>query len=358
MKVSSLKAGDIAEGDLKRDVYSGDKKIFPAGSHVRLTVDHLERRHRTGREDWPWVAKLFLPRHETFPLFREADISSPETPASRLQVSLITSVPMRDVQNNSKKKRGKEKDGATVSPAPQQRASRSATPVLALEAHDQADVPFSDTPALAVAFQKSVTLPAGTNFRVLLLNHVSASKSHPGDAVEARLLEPVDLESQFHVPAGSIFTGTVLKATPPKMLSRAGSLSLTFTGLTLPGGNRIPVSASLTALELNRSSHIKMDAEGKLHGDRPGVRWMLINGGVTAGIAKEVDDGTQLILEAILSGATDASTAGTARIAGTVVSGIFMLTRHGRDVVIPAYSEMSLTLSRPLTLSGTPTSPN
>jgi hypothetical protein len=65
-----------------------------------------------------------------------------------------------------------------------------------------------------------------------------------------------------------------------------------------------------------------MGAEGRLHGDRPGFAWMLINGGVTAGIAKEVDDGTQLVMEAILSGATDASTAGTARIAGTVVSGI------------------------------------
>jgi hypothetical protein len=135
------------------------------------------------------------------------------------------------------------------------------------------------------------------------------------------------------------------------MLSRAGSLSLTFTSLTLLDGSRLSVSASVTAVEVNRGSRTKIDAEGRLHGDRPGVAWMLINGGVTAGIAKEVDDGTQLVMEAILSGATDASTAGTARIAGTIVSGIFMLTRHGRDVILPNLTEMNITLNRPLTLS-------
>jgi len=95
-----------------------------------------------------------------------------------------------------------------------------------------------------------------------------------------------------------------------------------------------------------------MDAEGGLHGDRPGAAWMLINGGFTAGIAKEVDDGTQLIIEAILSTATDASTAGTARIAGTIVSSILLVTRHGRDVILPNSTEMNITLNRPLTLSG------
>jgi hypothetical protein len=79
--------------------------------------------------------------------------------------------------------------------------------------------------------------------------------------------------------------------------------------------------------------------------------WMLINGGVAGGIAKEVDDGTQLIVEAIISTATDASTAGTARIAGTIVSAGFMLTRKGHDVVLPNHTEMVITLNRPLTFS-------
>jgi len=78
---------------------------------------------------------------------------------------------------------------------------------------------------------------------------------------------------------------------------------------------------------------------------------MAINLGVTAGIAKEVDDGTQLVIEALVSTATDASTAGTSRIVASCVSGIFMITRHGRDVVLPRFTEMEISLDRALSLT-------
>ena len=90
-----------------------------------------------------------------------------------------------------------------------------------------------------------------------------------------------------------------------------------------------------------------MDSEGQLQGERPGKAWMAINLGVTAGIAKEVDDGTQLVIEALVSTATDASTAGTSRVVGACVSGIFMITRRGRDVVLPRFTEMEISLDRP-----------
>ena len=74
----------------------------------------------------------------------------------------------------------------------------------------------------------------------------------------------------------------------------------------------------------------------------------MINLGVAGGMAKAADDGTQLAIEAIVSAATDASTAGTARIVSTCVSGLFMLTRHGRDVVLPKFTEMDISFDRPV----------
>jgi hypothetical protein len=41
------------------------------------------------------------------------------------------------------------------------------------------------------------------------------------------------------------------------------------------------------------------------------------------------------------------STAGTSRIVAACVSGVFMLTRHGRDVVLPKFSEIDITFNRP-----------
>ena len=178
---------------------------------------------------------------------------------------------------------------------------------------------------------------------------------HPGDVFQARLVEPVRLDSKVVLPEGTLLEGKVVKSTPPRALSRAGSLLLGFTNLTLPGATGIPASASVTAVQLDRRSHTQLDPEGKLRGERPGKAWMLMNVGVTAGIAKVVDDGTQLLVEAIVETATDASTAGAARIAALCASGVFMLTRHGRDVALPRFTEMNVVFDRPVSLPGAQT---
>jgi len=166
------------------------------------------------------------------------------------------------------------------------------------------------------------------------------------------LVEPVRLDSRVVLPEGSQFEGKVVKATPPRWLSRPGSLYLTFTGLALPRGSRGPVAATITGAEVDARSRIKLNSEGGLSGGPSGKAWMLINLGVTAGIAKVTDDTTQVIIEALVSTATDASTAGVAKIVAACASGIFMVTRHGRDVVLPRFTEMDITFSRPLLIPG------
>jgi hypothetical protein len=355
IRLKSLRPGEITQGNLASDVYASDRKLFSAGSAVRLTVDHVDRKPRFASERWPWVIKAFLPRHEAFPVFKDVAIAAPSGAESRIDVSLLSAAPKMEIHAAQRRGRKKGMDSAEAESAIQaggipHPSSRSIGMVMSFEARPSGDTlsgPGSDQPSISAPG----SLPAGTRCRILLLSGISASKSHPGDKLQARVLEPVLADSRVLLPAGSMFEGTVTKAIAPRMLSRPGSLSVVFTSVSIPGGPPIAVAASLSQVELNRGSHTKIDAEGHLRGDRPGAASLLINGGLTAGIAKEVDDGTQLVMEAILSGATDASTAGTARIAGTVASGIFMLTRHGRDVVLPSYTEMSLTLNRPLTLS-------
>ncbi len=350
--MSKLRPHDAVEGTLSRDVYAFDRKLFPAGSHVQLLVDHLETRPRTPNDHWPWIVNLFTPRHENYPVFNRATVADGDhlTP---LQVSLITVTRMRELHAKAKKDSGAEKAAVQLAPPSQK---KPATPTLVLEAFGiEAPTPSGDVanrdssrPEDSASLE---TIPAGTRCKILLLGNVSASKSRPGDPVEARLLEPVLLNEQLVLPAGTLFEGNVIKRTPPRRLSRAGSLYLTFTQLTLPGGNRFPIAASLAGAELDRRSHTRIDAEGGLHGERPGKAWMAINLGMTAGISKEVDDGLQLVIEALVSTATDASTAGTARIVSSCVSGIYLATRHGRDVVLPRFTEMDISLDRPLSLN-------
>src|SRR5581483_6920567 len=102
------------------------------------------------------------------------------------------------------------------------------------------------------------------------------------------------------------------------------------------------------------NSHTIIDPEGQMHGDRPGKAWMIMNVGVTAGIAKGADDGAQLLIEALVSSATDVSTAGTAKIVSSCASAIFLLTRHGRDVVLPKYTQMKIVFDRPAQIAERP----
>ncbi len=196
-----------------------------------------------------------------------------------------------------KKKPGQGPSGESgaveVSPS---NAKKPATPTLVLEASSIGDDESKPDGAQTLTrsepeASRPEMIPAGTHCKILLLDGVSASKSKPGDAVRARLLEPVFVDSKLALPAGSLIEGKVIKKTPPRRLSRAGSLYFTFTELTLLEGKRIPITASLAGAELDVRSHTKMDAEGQLHGERPGKAWMAINLGMTAGIAKEVDDG-------------------------------------------------------------------
>jgi hypothetical protein len=383
VKVSASKPGDVVEGKLAQNVYSGDRELFATGGRVRLIVDKLERRRRVPNDHWPWVVKALTPRHENYPTFRSATVSLADGKEFALRVSLISihrETEIRaELRTTTKTKKAdrpamnsvSQAEGASTTQAllpgqsePKDAESKSdgfanSGAIITLEAENPREIPGAASGgSLGAASAGPVTLAAGTAAKIILLGEVSASKSRPGDLFQARLVEPVLMDSKVVLPEGTLLRGKVVKSTPPRMLSRSGSLLLAFTDLTFPAGNGVPAAASVTGAEIDRQSHTRIDPEGKLRGDRPGKAWMLLNAGVTSGIAKEADDATQLLVEALVETATDASTAGVAKIVGACVSGVFMLTRHGRDVILPRFTEMDVTFDRPVFLDGSQLAPH
>lgn len=369
LKLSALKPGDVVEGTLSRSVYSHDKQLLPAGSRVRLTIEKMERRRRAPNDHWPWVIKAFTPRHERYPTFQSAQVSLADGEEVPLRVSLVSIGREVEVHAETKKENMGKLPGssgttsadsaALPATAPQQTTKGHATPPASLTASFEAVVlkaeEFSEAPKTTSSAPSGqmTTIAAGTQAKVVLLDGITASKSRPGDSVRARLVEPVYSGSTAVLPEGSIFEGKVVKSAAPRMLSRSGSVLLFFTAVTSPAGTE-PIAASVVGVELDRRSHTTVDPEGQLKGDRPGKAWMALNLGAAAGIAKGVDDGAQLLIEALVSSATDVSTAGAGRIAAVCVSGLFMLTRRGRDVVLPEFTEMNIVFDRPASLSMAP----
>jgi hypothetical protein len=54
--------------------------------------------------------------------------------------------------------------------------------------------------------------------------------------------------------------------------------------------------------------------------------------------------------EALISKATDTSTAGGAKIVAAALSGLYLITRHRRDVSLSPYIRMEISFDRPALL--------
>jgi len=347
VKFSNLKPSDKLHGTVKRDVYAGDRAVIPAGSPVDLTVVNIERRRRPRTDRWPWAIRLFVPRHINYPSSLSAVVSLPDGSSLPLPVSLVMVAHEVSLTEPSKGK-AQRKDAKHAPHANGEKAADGPALVLAADSPIKGASNFQESDSGSPT--EPGTVAAGTVAHVVLLGGLRASKSHAGDAFTVRLAEPVRVDSKVVLPEGVLIRGRVVRSVPPRWLSRPASLSLSFTQVKLPAGGAATIVASPSAAVVDRTSGLRMDSEGSLKAASTSRARLLMDLGVAGGIAKVTDDTFQLIAEALVSTATDASTAGSAKIIAAAVSGFYLLTRHGRDVSLPAYTRMDISFDRPALL--------
>jgi hypothetical protein len=352
--------GTTLEGELARSVYWRDTEVFAKGSTVRLVVDQIESRKKAyAVDDRPFVIHLFAPRHDVVARFRSVNVLMPGGGQVPLRATFIALTQRAELRGETEKPAAKGGKAADASgPAPKSKQQKAVPPwVLTLLVEPEgttfpalAEARAGKDAGAAAVCPEPCTIADGTRMPLVLLEGLSAAKNHQGQTFQAVLLEPVRVGSTIAIPQGSTLQGVLAKRVPPRRLYRPGSLSLLFTHLSLPNGTATAIAASPVAAEVDRGTHMTMDSEGRIHAQNPGKARFLLDFGVTGGISKVSDDTTQLIIEAISSTATDASTAGVARFAAMGATGIFLLTRHGRDVILPPYTEMDVSLSRAVSL--------
>jgi hypothetical protein len=163
------------------------------------------------------VIKAFTPRHENYPTFQSATVSSPDGKDVALRVSLISINRETEIRAQIKTKKshgaalpGGPSNGASAGslPSSDQTQSNNAEPATAGGRNGGLFVTLeAANPAASgegFALPGPVTLAAGTMAKIILLGGVSASKSRPGDSFQARLVEPVRLDSQVVLPEGTL----------------------------------------------------------------------------------------------------------------------------------------------------------
>jgi len=344
VKVSRLKPGDRLQGAVRNDVYSGERELIPSGSPIEMTVSTVQRRRRVPSDRWPWVVRLFARRWSRCPATLAGLVHLPDGSKQPFPLTFVSST--REVELTPK---GKPPESKVQLPGGKHEPGKNPTFMLELRRPSGESAQAGDSGPTPRTAPDGIS--AGTVAHVRLLGDLRASTSRAGDAFLALLAEPILLNSRVILPEGSLIQGKVVRSVAPRRLSRSGSLSLSFTELSLSSGRKTPISASPSSVTVDRASGLHMNAEGELKGARPGKARLLVDLGVTGGISKVTDDTFQLIAEALVSTATDASTAGSARIVAAAFSGIYWLTRHGRDVTLPRYTAIAITFDRPARVS-------
>ena len=121
-------------------------------------------------------------------------------------------------------------------PKPKPAPAASAPPA----ATAQATPPPPPKPAPVVK-----TLPIGTEIDAELDDPASSKASKVGDVIHATVQAAVEMDGLTVIPAGSVVVGTVTEAIPLKAIGGKASLGLKFSTVQLPGGDSVPIEASL-----------------------------------------------------------------------------------------------------------------
>jgi hypothetical protein len=137
--------------------------------------------------------------------------------------------------------------------------------------------------------QNQYWIPEGTEFKLALHTAINSKKSKKGDIVMTTLLDPVYVEDQEVLPKGIRVDGRIQEVHAARHRGKGGQLYVLFNTLTLPDGQKVAISGSLTEVFASRNAGdgSTVDAEGDLRGGGPGKtkRLILFGAPTAAGVA-------------------------------------------------------------------------
>ena len=226
--------------------------------------------------------------------------------------------------------------------------NRDAIPGSATGENQQA-IPQSDQPAApqqggfgqrAAPAAGNDQVPAGTELHALLDTPLSTKIAKPGDRFTAIITEPVrGASGAVLIPADARVEGEVAEAESGKAVAALrgrGKLNLRFRDLVLPGGQTVPLTATLVSVNSTNGKNAKnADQEGQVQSSTRG-RDVAKDVGIGAGIGTLAG----LIFGSPLKGLAIGSLAG----------GGYVLATQGKDVDLPAHTGLIIRLDQPLSV--------
>jgi hypothetical protein len=197
---------------------------------------------------------------------------------------------------------------------------------------------FLATASIPLAFAESpatgdpLTVPAGTLVHSRITQTLTTKLNYQGDAFSASVSEPVTLNNREVIPVGATLQGRIAQMSRPGRIKGVGQMRLNVEQITFPDGRSFPVTAVL--MTAYGAEHVKVVGnEGVIKGPSSRVADEEEIGAGTAG-------GTLLglIFGHPIIGAAFGATATT----------VDRLRRRGKDLTIPAGTQLNYQLTRAL----------
>jgi hypothetical protein len=195
--------------------------------------------------------------------------------------------------------------------------------------------------ATLLAAQTAPPVPAGTALMVRLDTTLATFSNRIGDPFRGSITQAVVVNGQTLIPAGAIVEGRVTKLSAPRRISGKPTIGILPEAVIMPTGERYYLDATLTDTNIKGTD---VSREGQFKGSGHDRRDTIIQGGGTAG---------GMVIGAIVGGPVGVAVGGAIGAGGTTA---YWLAKR-RSAILPAGTQLTLELNRPLMAAAPPAAP-
>jgi len=130
-----------------------------------------------------------------------------------------------------------------------------------------------------------IVIEKGTVIPVELTRTLSTKNIKEGDNVFARTVFPISVNNQIAIPVGTDVLGVIKEVQRPGRVKGKASLTLSFQMMTLPGGIKMPIYASLGGSDTgNREGEATIQGDSSKGKDIGNIAKAGATGGVLGGV--------------------------------------------------------------------------